>query len=535
MNAQMTGGLTDSLGSTSYFFYADRYIRYKWASDSVDNFGSLPLFLWRLPESFLNGVDAVCDGAQSYADYRYFFKGENYVRYSWSNDICDYGVQTAASLAAEWNLPEPFSSGIDAALCGQGRYSGYVYFFQGGQYARYSWQSGSVDLVASLANWAFPNLFSGGVEAVVNGQGQYTGKAYFFRRGQYIRYDWDTEQVDPGFPASLTAYWPTLLEPTTLTRCIVPYVTLDPYAGADDPENRANHRDNVAGLRGIAAQADPPLIVPQLWCPNINQRVLCDRHVLALFLAGSYTEWAGYYADSVWREMLDTWVGLIRETNVPIFAVCGSHQLVASAYGGWSAVGHMTESGSPVPISTESNGVPQIPNPRLHEQGIFSVDKLIDDGILFGMPNRMVFPEYHSDEVIVDALPAGTATILAAGVSLADCYQDAPTLRDSAQRCHAQLMRYNVRPSGRMLYTSQFHPEIGPELPPAWVAAAPQLGAQAVDCSRKLLLRFFHEAKQFWQTATLHLPPLESVPFNPLSRATFTPARQFRRPAALMG
>src|SRR5438105_3313447 len=113
MNAQMTGGLTDSLGSTSYFFYSDRYIRYKWASNSVDNFGSLPLFLWRLPESFLDGVDAVCDGAQSYADYRYFFKGENYVRYSWSNDICDYGVHTAASLAAEWNLPEPFSSGID--------------------------------------------------------------------------------------------------------------------------------------------------------------------------------------------------------------------------------------------------------------------------------------------------------------------------------------------------------------------------------------------------------------------------------------
>jgi GMP synthase-like glutamine amidotransferase len=533
MSGRMTGGLTDPLRSISYFFYTDKYIRYTWASDSVDDFGSLPLFLWRLPESFLDGVDAVCDGAQQYSDYRYFFKGKNYVRYSWAKDICDYGVQTAASLATEWNLPEPFSSGIDAALCGQGSNSGYIYFFKGGQYARYSWQSGSVDLVASLTDWGFPDPFSGGVDAAVNGQGQSASKAFFFKGSEFLRYDWDTKQVDPGFPASLTTQWPALQEPTKVTRCVVPYVTLDPYAGGDDPEDRANHRDNMTGLSAIAAQADPIIIVQEFWCPNMNHHVLSDSHVLALFLSGSFTEWVGYYTDPIWKEMLDNWVGLIRQTNVPIFAVCGSHQLVAMAYGGWLAVGHMTETGSPIPISTESDGIPKIPSPRLHEQGMFSVDKQIGDGILTGMPDGMVFPEYHADEVIVDNLPAGTATILAAGLSLADCYQDPQTptqqLGVSAQRCPAQLMRYNVPPSGRILYTSQFHPEMGPELNAGWVAAAPQLGSQTADCSQKLLLRFIDEAKQFWRTPTSQIPPLVSVP------ATFTSALQFPRPGSLMG
>ena len=38
------------------------------------------------------------------------------------------------------------------------------------------------------------------------------GKAYFFRAGQYVRYDITTDRVDPGYPLPIAGHWPGLSE-----------------------------------------------------------------------------------------------------------------------------------------------------------------------------------------------------------------------------------------------------------------------------------------------------------------------------------
>ena len=44
------------------------------------------------------------------------------------------------------------------------------------------------------------------IDAAINGQGPYAGKAYFFHADRYARYDWEREAVDDGVPMSLAAW-----------------------------------------------------------------------------------------------------------------------------------------------------------------------------------------------------------------------------------------------------------------------------------------------------------------------------------------
>lgn len=41
------------------------------------------------------------------------------------------------------------------------------------------------------------------IDTALNGQEAYAGKAYFFKGDQYVRYDWNSGQVDSGFPLDL--------------------------------------------------------------------------------------------------------------------------------------------------------------------------------------------------------------------------------------------------------------------------------------------------------------------------------------------
>jgi hemopexin len=43
------------------------------------------------------------------------------------------------------------------------------------------------------------------IDTAISGQGDYEGKAFFFKDSQYVRYDWNSEQVDAGYPADLSA------------------------------------------------------------------------------------------------------------------------------------------------------------------------------------------------------------------------------------------------------------------------------------------------------------------------------------------
>lgn len=48
----------------------------------------------------------------------------------------------------------------------------------------------------------------GMIDAGLNGQRQYAGKAYFSKGDRYVRYDWTQDKVDEGYPKSIAGTWP---------------------------------------------------------------------------------------------------------------------------------------------------------------------------------------------------------------------------------------------------------------------------------------------------------------------------------------
>jgi hypothetical protein len=86
--------------------------------------------------------------------------------------------------------------------------NGKVYFFKGGQYSRYDVKADRVDpgYPKPINNENWPGMpWIGGIDAAVN---WYNGKAYFFKGGQYIRYDVKADRVDPGYPRPINGNWP---------------------------------------------------------------------------------------------------------------------------------------------------------------------------------------------------------------------------------------------------------------------------------------------------------------------------------------
>ena len=155
----------------------------------------------------LGRIDAAIDGQSQFAGKAYFFEGDRYIRYDWATDKVDPGYPKSI---AEWNLPSGFTGDFDAVLNGGGPYSGKAYFFKGDQYVRYDWATDEVDpgYPKNIAEWNLPSGFTGDFDAALNGCGSYSGKAYFFKGDQYVRIDWATDKVvDPGYPKPISGNW----------------------------------------------------------------------------------------------------------------------------------------------------------------------------------------------------------------------------------------------------------------------------------------------------------------------------------------
>jgi hypothetical protein len=95
---------------------------------------------------------------------------------------------------------------IDCALNGRLGFSGKAYFFRNDRYVRYDWNANAADpgYPASLSAWNLPGAFQTGVHAALNGEGPYQDRAYFFRGTEYVAYDWSTDVVTG--PSHLTAW-----------------------------------------------------------------------------------------------------------------------------------------------------------------------------------------------------------------------------------------------------------------------------------------------------------------------------------------
>jgi hypothetical protein len=194
----------------AYFFRGNQYVCYGWTKERADTGYPMSLTAWNLPINFTTGIDGALNGQGKHAGKAYFFKGNQYVRYDWTNERVDAGYPMSLSA---WNLPANFTTGIDGALNGQGKHAGKAYFFKGNQYVRYDWTNERVDAgyPMSLSAWNLPANFTTGIDGALNGQGKYAGKAYFFRDDQYIRYDWANERTDAGYPLPISS-WQGIVE-----------------------------------------------------------------------------------------------------------------------------------------------------------------------------------------------------------------------------------------------------------------------------------------------------------------------------------
>jgi hypothetical protein len=132
----------------------------------------------------------------------YFFKNSQYVRYDIAADKADSGYPE--DIKSHWSGLDAFASGIDAVVNWA---TGKAYFFKGSQYIRY-------DIAADKAdpgypkdikgNWSGLDAFANGIDAVENWG---NGKAYFFKGSQYIRYDIAADKADPGYPKDIDSNW----------------------------------------------------------------------------------------------------------------------------------------------------------------------------------------------------------------------------------------------------------------------------------------------------------------------------------------
>lgn len=178
---------------SAYFFNGEHYVRFEWKRDHASDGQPQNLALWRLPEPFRSGVDAVVEGREAYIGITYFFRNGSYVRYNWAGDTVDVGPRPVSA----WGLTGDAAT-FDTVFNGRGRFERYAYFVKGADYLAYDWVTDRIDPVRRpLTAWRLPTDFATGVDAAVSGVGPYDTYTYFFKGGRYVRYSWVSDTTDP--------------------------------------------------------------------------------------------------------------------------------------------------------------------------------------------------------------------------------------------------------------------------------------------------------------------------------------------------
>jgi len=185
-----------------YMFKDGQYVRFSSVAAGVDAGYPKPIAgNWPgLPAAFQSGIDAVLWRKSNGA--LYMFKGNQYVRFTKVDDGVDAGYPK--SIADSWpGLPAAFQAGIDAALMRKD--TNQIYFFKGNQYIRYSDVSAGVDAGFPKpidGNWkGVPDSYKQGIDAALWRDSN--GKIYLFKNGRfngtYVRISSVPDGVDAGY------------------------------------------------------------------------------------------------------------------------------------------------------------------------------------------------------------------------------------------------------------------------------------------------------------------------------------------------
>jgi serine/threonine protein kinase len=184
-----------------FFFRGGEYYRYDVEADRMDADHPQPIAdNWK--GVWAEGVDTIIispwDNGKAY-----LFKGMEYIQYDTADRRPDVGYPKP--IVGNWQGIWP--DGIDAAIVWN---NGKIYFFKGSEYIRFDIQSKRSDpgYPTPIAD-SWPGVWSSNIDTIFTNHWppHSSGKAYFFKDGQYLRYDMASNKVDAGYPKTISRYW----------------------------------------------------------------------------------------------------------------------------------------------------------------------------------------------------------------------------------------------------------------------------------------------------------------------------------------
>lgn len=139
-------------------------------------------------------------------DKLYLMHRAEYLRITLSTRTVDAGFPKTISAYWPGTKEAGYADAVDAGLWWSEE---LAYFFKGGQYARYNLKADKVDegFPKSIpAYWGGMKEagFDSGIDAALRSTDQ---KMYFFKGPLYLRYDITADRVDPGYPRKITDHW----------------------------------------------------------------------------------------------------------------------------------------------------------------------------------------------------------------------------------------------------------------------------------------------------------------------------------------
>lgn len=185
----------------AYFFSGEQYLRFDIGQDKVDQDPRLTREWWPgWPESWWSGS---IQAALPLNQFIYFFRGAEYIRFDMNENRVTPGYPKP--IAGYWpGWPASWNDGVDGCV----RWvDNKAYFFKGGNYIRYDLSLDKVtkEPTAITTNWGgWPASWG----THCNGGGVWpTGKAYLFNGTGYLRYDIAGDTVDSGYPKVTKDNW----------------------------------------------------------------------------------------------------------------------------------------------------------------------------------------------------------------------------------------------------------------------------------------------------------------------------------------
>lgn len=97
---------------------------------------------------------------------------------------------------------------IKAAINGQRGFQGKAYLFNGRKYIRYDWNDDLPDggYPKDLSLWKLTGNFANGIDSAINGLSSFDGYAYLFKGDEYVKYSWEEDKPVDGYPKPLSLW-----------------------------------------------------------------------------------------------------------------------------------------------------------------------------------------------------------------------------------------------------------------------------------------------------------------------------------------